>query len=322
MRILVTGSNGVFGSAIAARLCETRPEAVVLGIDRSPLVGIAGEVCDLADPAATSAAIVRLAPDFVFHCAGGVTGPDVEALFACLVTPTQVLVDVLAQDAPASVLVVPGSAAEYGSLPAGRTAFSEDDDPAPVSPYGIAKAAQTKVALDAADAGLDTRVGRVFNLIGPGIPPTFLVGRVSAQLAAIAAGTSAPRLDLGPLSGVRDFIDVRDACDGLLAVAERGRSGRIYNVCSGVGHTVREAVDTLVRCSGLEVRIAEESHGSPRTGLDVSVGDPSRIAAELGWRVAIGFEQSACDAVAAARTVRYDSSRVPPAGESDGRTSG
>lgn len=304
MRILVTGSNGVFGSAFAARLRDVRAGATIFGINLTPPVGIAGEACDLADAVATRAAIARLGPDLVVHCAGGVTGRDLDELSARLVTPTRVLLEALAAEAPDAVLVVPGSAAEYGTLAPGRTAFAETDEPAPVSPYGIAKAAQTQAVLDAAASGLDARVGRVFNIIGPGIPPAFLVGRVAAQLAAIAAGRAEPRIELGPLSSVRDFIDIRDACDGLLAIAGRGVAGRTYNVCSGVGRSSRDVVEALMHCSGLDVEIAEERDGSPRTGLDVSVGDPHRIAEECGWRPAIGFETSACDAVAAASARR------------------
>ncbi len=304
MRILVTGSNGVFGSAFAARLRSVGAGATIHGIDLTTPVGIVGEACDLADSIATRAAIARLAPDLVFHFAGGVTGRDLDEFTARLVTPTRVLLAALAVEAPDAVFVVPSSAAEYGTLSPGCTAFVETDEPAPVSPYGIAKAAQTQATLDAAAAGFDARVGRVFNIIGPGIPPAFLTGRVAAQLAAIVADEAPPRIELGPLSSVRDFIDIRDACDGLLAIAERGVSGRVYNVCSGMGRTSREVVEALVRCSGLDVEIAEETGGSPRTGLDVSVGSPCRIADELGWQPVIDFETSACDAVAAARERR------------------
>ena len=304
MRILVTGSNGVFGSAFAARLRDVRAGATIFGIDLTSPVGIAGEVCDLADAIATRAAIARIGPDLVVHCAGGVTGRDLDELTERLVTPTRVLFDALAAEAPDAVVVVPGSAAEYGTLAPGRTAFDETDEPAPVSPYGIAKAAQTQAVLDAAASGLDARVGRVFNIIGPGIPPAFLVGRVAAQLAAIARDHVPARIELGPLSSVRDFVDVRDACDALLAISERGAPGRIYNVCSGVGRTSRDTVEALIQCSGLDVEIAEERDGSPRTGLDVSVGDPRRITEECGWQPAIDFETSACDAVAAARAGR------------------
>ena len=297
VRVLVTGSNGVFGGAFAAHIGAARPDTMVFGVDLRPPVGVPGEACDLTDATAVAGMLARLSPQAVFHFAGAVTGHDLMELTDRLVTPTHTLLDALATHAPGAVLVVPGSAAEYGTLPLGRTSFAETDEPLPVSPYGIAKLAQTRVALEAVLHGADVRVGRVFNVIGPGIPASFLTGSVASQLAAIAAGDAPPRIELGPLSSVRDFVDIRDACDGLLAIAERGAIGRVYNVCSGVGRTSREVVDALVRCSGMDVEVVEQASGSPRTGLDASVGDPRRIAAECGWQPRIEFDASACDAI-------------------------
>lgn len=301
MRMLVTGCNGVLGSALASRLLEVRPDAEVFGIDLTPPVGIPGRGCDLSDHESTAAAIAKIEPEIVFHCAGGLTGRNITELTQQLLVPTHALVKALEAKAPAAVLVLPGSAAEYGMLPAGHTAFSEDDYPSPASPYGVVKVAQTGIAIKAAEEGLDARVGRVFDLIGPGSPPADLIGRVAAQLALIAAGEAEPRMELSKLSSVFDFIDIRDACDGLLAVAEHGVFGRIYNICTGVRRTSREVVDALVLCSGLEVEIREERRRAPRSDVDAIVGDPSRAARELKWRAAIDFETSARDAVAAAR---------------------
>lgn len=295
--VLITGCNGLIGRSLAARVAAELPEASLLGVDRSLPQGIDGERCDLADVTATREMVSRIQPDVVFHCAGGVGLTGLDEYVAALVAPTVSLMDALIAESPSAVFVLPGSAAEYGSLAPGQAAFSEDDPTAPVSPYGVAKLAQSRSALDAVARGLDARVARVFNLIGPGLSSALLPGRVAALLASIADGQAAPRIETGPLASVRDFIDIRDACDGLIAVARRGAAGRDYNICSGVGRTSRDVVDALVAASGLEVEIVEVNGGSPRGGLDVSVGDPSRAAAELDWRPLVDFDTSARDAV-------------------------
>ena len=293
-RVLVTGARGLIGRTVIARLATRWPAAHVIATDLAATT----EAVDLTDVSATRALVALTDPDVVFHCAGAVQAPDEATFTARLVAPTRVLVEALAAEAPGAILVVPGSAAEYGTLPEGRAAFAEDDAPQPGSPYGRAKLAQTRVVLEAAErGGLDARVARLFNLIGPGIPAAFLIGRVAEQLGRIRAGSQPPRLALGGLDSVRDFVDLRDACDGLLAIAERGEHGGLYNVCSGAGRRAREAVDTLVRASGLVVEIQEDAAGSPRGALDASVGDPRRIAAVCAWRAATPFETSARDAV-------------------------
>ncbi len=303
-RFVVTGCNGVLGSALAARLLEVRPEAEVFGIDLTEPDRVPGIVCDLAKTSAVQAAIARLQPDAVFHCAGAAASRDITELSEGLLLPTHSLIKALEAEAPSAIFVLPGSVVEYGTLPAGRATFSETDEPAPGSPYGVVKVAQTGIALKAAEDGLDARVGRVFDLIGPGAPHTFLPQRIASQLALVERGEVAPRVEVGTLSSVRDYIDIRDACDGLLAVAERGVFGRIYNICTGVGRTAGETAATLIRCSGFEVEIIEKRRVLARGDRDASVGDPSRAARELKWEAAIEFETSACDAVKAAREAR------------------
>lgn len=293
-RVLVTGARGLIGRTVIARLAESWPAAPVISTDLAD----ADELCDLGDASAVHALVALADPDVVFHCAGAVQAADEAAFTARLAAPTRVLAQALAAEAPEAILVVPGSAAEYGSLPAGKAAFAESDPPQPGSAYGRAKLAQTEVVLAAAARGVDARVARLFNLIGPGIPAAFLIGRVAEQLAGVRAGTQPARLTLGGLDAVRDFVDLRDACDALLAIAERGESGRLYNVCSGTGRPARAAVEAMVRASGLAVEIREDAGGSPRGALDRSVGDPRHIAEACGWRAHTPFETSARDAVA------------------------
>lgn len=300
-RVLVTGVNGFVGRTLVSQTRLEWPDAAIFGIDLTAPAVTAGQACDASDAVAVRDVVARLTPDVVFHCAGSVSGGELDVLVERLVTPTRVVLDAVAAEAPRAIVVVPGSAAEYGTLSAGRTAFSETDASEPASPYGVAKSLQTRATLDAARAGVDARVARIFNLIGPGVPETFLPGRVAASLAAIALGeTSDNRLSLGPLDSVRDYVDIRDACSGMLAVASRGSAGDVYNLCSGVGRRARDVVSALVRASGVGAEVVEGDSGSPRTGLDVSIGDPTRTAERCRWTASVDFETSVRDGYAAA----------------------
>ena len=76
-------------------------------------------------------------------------------------------------------VVLIGSAAEYGNVEADKVPVEETISPRPVSLYGIAKAAQTLVALR---PGYDAVVARVFNVCGPGEPPSLVCGAFASQI--------------------------------------------------------------------------------------------------------------------------------------------
>lgn len=298
--VLVTGASGLMGGWMLRRLPEVLPGVQLRGVDVRAVPDSGIVACDLTEHDAVVDLVRRERPQAVFHFAGVVAAPSIVEMRERLVAPTATLLDALFTDAPDAVFVLPGSAAEYGSLAAGQARFTEDDAPRPISDYGTVKAEQSALALEFASRGLDARVGRVFNLIGPGIGTGFLVGRIAGLLGEIRAGRHEPRIELGGLSAVRDYVDVRDAIDAMVAVSRRGKRGRIYNICSGVGRTVREVVEHMVLCAGIEVEIVESASGSPRPGLDASVGAFDRIATECGWNPSVTFARSACDAVESA----------------------
>lgn len=84
---------------------------------------------------------------------------------------------------------------------------------------------------------------------------------------------------------IRDYIHVTDlAAAHILAVGHllRGGSGRIYNLGSEKGFSVREVIDVAKRVTGIDfpVREVERRAGDPA----VLVASSARIKAELGWQ--------------------------------------
>ena len=115
-------------------------------------------------------------------------------------------------------LVHVGSGAEYAARPQG-TSTGTADLTDPVTPYGVTKLAGTKLVTIAADRGqIDGTVVRVFNPIGPHAPAVGLSGGTVASLSE-AIANSRGTLETGDLSAFRDFIDVRDAADLIVAAA-------------------------------------------------------------------------------------------------------
>ena len=111
---------------------------------------------------------------------------------------------------------------------------TDEEDPLDAStPYAATKLAAFQLVSEAAaESGVDTVVARIFNPIGPGMPPTSLPGRAARLLRdAVVDGASA--IELGPLDGVRDYIDLRDVATAVHGPGDRARARLTVSTTSG-----------------------------------------------------------------------------------------
>ncbi|MGH3622742.1 MAG: NAD-dependent epimerase/dehydratase family protein, partial [Sciscionella sp.] len=131
---------------------------------------------------------------------------------------------------------------------------------------------------------LDAVVLRVFNPIGPGAPESSLLGRVAAELRrAMTDGTD---VRLGPLDAVRDFVDVADVADAVVAAAVAAALPHpVLNIGSGVGKPVRALVAELLAISGWTGAVREDSTGSVRSAdVPWQQADITQARQDLRWR--------------------------------------
>jgi GDP-4-dehydro-6-deoxy-D-mannose reductase len=182
------------------------------------------------------------------------------------------------------LVILAGSAAQYGLLPIEENPITEESRCNPVTPYGWAKAAAEATARAfSGSASLPIIPVRVFNMVGPGEPPTTVASALAARVLAVVAGQF-EKVHVRDLSAVRDFTDVRDIAAGFVDLAERGTPGRVYNLCSGRPTTVGDILDGLLAAASLDrdvVHVLPNSGGSGN--VPYQVGSNARVAAEVGW---------------------------------------
>ena len=290
--IVVLGAGGLIGRATIAE-AERRGIEPVRGIGRSReapddmQAGLASWDClDLAttDAGTLRGLLGRYLPDVVVNCAGRTDGGPAELARANVVV-TGAVVEALDPEQMASRLVQVGSAAEYGQPTSTTSPSSEEQAARPLSVYGVTKLAATQLVLVAARTrGLDAAVARVFNPIGAGMPAASLPGRAVRRIRdAIERGTD--RVEFGPLSHVRDFVDLRDVADALLTIGlADSLPDDLLNVGSGTGTTVRSIPSLVAERLGFTGSITETGDGSPRSWtVSYQRADIARLA-RLGWR--------------------------------------
>ncbi len=288
--ILVIGAAGLLGRAILAE-AERSGMAVAAVVGNASAEAPQAQVLRLSSGAVEPLArlLDRLKPAAIVNAAGRTSG-DADELWQANVEPAAALLEAMRLGAPGARLVHLGSAAEYAEVPDGTT--DEDATLAASTPYAEAKLAAFLLVSDAADAGLDTIVARVFNPIGPRMPATSLPGR-AARLLRDAAVAGAAEIELGPLDGVRDYVDLRDIATAVLALASEPRpSHRVYNVGSGRATVVRDLVAMIAACAGFTGVIGESAAASPRSsGVGRQVADIGRMRS-TGWMPTVELRES------------------------------
>ena len=312
-RVLITGAAGFVGPWLAHRLLADG--AAVLGVSRgdgddlpSRLPLFTGEsqgdgrlYCgengcwecragDILAPDLVGDLLADWRPDWVFHLAArSSAGDSFRHAAATVETNVQGTLAVLeaVRALPESRrprVILAGSADEYGA-PRAPVPLAESTPPRPVSPYGASKAAATLLGLQYHAAfGLDVVVARPFSHVGPGQSPRFLFPSLARQVVAAERGEGPRELAVGDLSHRRDYLPVTDVTAAYLALARRGRTGRVYNICSGRGIVLLDAAHLLLAGSQVPVTLRRDPARARPADIPLLVGDPTRLSAETGWR--------------------------------------
>lgn len=295
--ILVTGAAGFAGSHLLDLLAGAGEDVVAWRRAEStpPLEARATwDAVDLLDRAQVRRAVAAVRPSVVYHCAGaahvGRAWTSSAATLQINVLGTHHLLDALRRARIRATVLIPSSAMVY--CPA-NIPLREDDPLVPASPYGLSKLAQERLGRQGATDGLDVRVARAFNHIGPRQDPSFAASGFARRIADIEAGRwPSPEISVGNLDAEREATDVRDTVRAYHRIVEAGAPGRTYNVCSGQAVPIRTVLDVLLRKARIPIAVKIDPARLRPNDLPILTGDPGRIQRELGWTLEIGLEET------------------------------
>lgn len=307
MRAFVTGAGGFVGRHLVAALQSDGWNVLAAG---GPADDGAALRVDLADEAALHAALERAKPDVVFHLAAQSFVPESlraphETYATNVLGTARLFAAMRAYAARAGAmprLVFPSSAEVYGARDAASLPLLETLAPNPGNPYAASKAAAEAILLGEMHAfGGDVVIARAFNHIGPGQSESFAVAGFARGLARIAAGGD-PVLLVGNLDAERDFLDVRDVVRAYTALAQRGQSGEIYNVCSGRAVAMRELLRGLITIAHTAVEVRADPERMRTSETPISFGANAKLVERTGWSPRIALAQSLRDIYEDARS--------------------
>jgi len=310
MKYLITGAAGFVGRHLINAIKATEPQAEIAVTDLVPMpawmAGVGGldyVVTNLLDKGLVTALLERTKPENVIHLASfSSVAYSWEKPAECFYNNTLIFINIIEgvrQHAPSAKVLSVGSSEEYGNVLESEVPLREAQPLRPTSPYGVARVSQEMLSqVFVRGYGLDIRLTRSFNHIGPFQREIFVIpGLIKQFIEAMVNGVDEVKLSVGNIDVVRDFTDVRDVVQAYLAIMERGVPGEVYNVCSGLGHSIRETIEEIAEITGMKYTISIDKSKVRPLENKIIIGDNSKILRACDWKPAIEIATAIADIV-------------------------
>lgn len=286
MNALVTGASGFVGRELVRHLRESGDE--VTELDRA-------SGADVTDHEAMRAAIAGARPHAVYHLAAVSHVADSwSAPLHVFQVNAEGALNVLRACTEAGVerVLVVGSAEEYGAVREEDLPLTEEAPLRPLTPYGVSKVAAGYLALQAHLAdGLGVVRTRSFSHTGPFQTDRFVIPALARRIAE-AERHGRKEVPVGSLEPVRDFSDVADVVRAYRLLVERGEPGEVYNVCSGVGRSVAEVAEHLLRLARHPIELVPDPELLRPVEVPRLVGSNLRLRKATGWEPEVALEST------------------------------
>jgi UDP-glucose 4-epimerase len=166
--------------------------------------------------------------------------------------------------------------------------IKEDQERRPLSSYGKAKMAiEDRLIEFASSTRVDAAILRPGNIYGFESPFRFSKGVTGAFLRSLDAESPFTLIHGGRTT--RDFVHVDDVCDAILLAAKSERANVVWNISTGVGHSVTDVLDLILEATGKQMPeiVHRENYDSD---VLVSVLSPERMKTEANWTARIDLE--------------------------------
>jgi GDP-4-dehydro-6-deoxy-D-mannose reductase len=308
MRALVTGISGFVGGHLAEHLLESGDAVVGLSTSGRWPEGLAHlaqgarvEACDLAAIGQDQMTdlIARKQPEAIYHLAAQanpqVSVADPRGTWALNLGGTLTLLEAVKASGLRPRVVLVGSGVCYGNPGPEHLPVGESCPLRPNNPYSASKGAADLLGIQHFLAhGTDVVMVRPFNHAGPRQSSTYVLGALARQVAEVEAGLK-PAVEVGNLDVVRDFTDVRDVVRAYRLLTSKGDAGEIYNLGSGRGTRLLDALETLRGLARVPIEVRVDPARVRPVDQPLLVADASKLRAATGWEPLFSIEATLAD---------------------------
>jgi GDP-4-dehydro-6-deoxy-D-mannose reductase len=312
-KYLITGVSGFVAFHFLQYMDSLNEEIEVLGIDVAISPGLQKTIfsrvkmriitLNLLDYKTLETAIVSFSPKYVIHLASfSSVARSWQEPSEAFVNNTNIflnIIEVIRKNNIKCRLLSVGSSEEYGNVSGDCIPIKETAILNPISPYAIARVSQEMLSRCYVESyKLEIVLTRSFNHIGTMQREIFVISSFVKQvLESIKNNQNDIILETGDLSIVRDFLDVRDVVRAYHLLLEKGIPGELYNICSGIGHTLSDIVNIIGVLLKVNIQTKVDARKIRPNDNKMIIGDNAKIFKVVGWRPAISLEESLKDMI-------------------------
>lgn len=309
--VLITGADGFVGSYLAEKLLKDGSNVYGLiqrgtgdlysknltdhGIENDLKI-MEG---DLTDITSLANALDESEPDYVFHLAAqsfvpaSFQNPLGTQMVNCIGTAN--LLDAIRVKNYDPKIVFAGSSEEYGLIITSKEQYKivkkkyntifpepeqipelpikETNPLRPMSPYAISKVYGDFLMRNYFNSfGLNTVISRAFNHEGAGRGPMFVTSVITDQVSKLKSG-ELKNIKIGNLNSFKDWSHVKDIIKGYMILAEKGKSGDVYNQGAMRTNSVLSYILLSLEEAGYNISMIETFKGNKK------VYNPTEISA-------------------------------------------
>lgn len=284
MKVLIFGASGFVGPYLAKEFEDHGYE--VIGTDIKETTAMPFKFADILDTGSVERVVRETAPDMIVNLAAissvGQSWNIPQTTVSVNVIGALSILEAAKRLEKSPKILFVGSSEEYE---ASDEPISEKNPLNANNPYGISKAAQERFAEVYRERfGMKIYCVRPFNHTGPGQSDSFVLPSFCKQVAEIEKSGKPGVIKAGNLSAKRDFSHVKDIVRAYRMILESDDSETVYNVGSGMAHSLRDMLNYILKFSKQEITVEVDPKRFRPIDTPVICCDNGLIREKLGWK--------------------------------------